>query len=63
MSIEDLVVTSGVPLSKAMEVINREASGVCFILDGQRLIGVLTDGDIRRGLLEGKTLASPVTLL
>ena len=35
--------------------------GVCFIVDGnKRLIGLVTDGDIRRALLEGYSLDSKI---
>ncbi|MDA9285258.1 aminotransferase class I/II-fold pyridoxal phosphate-dependent enzyme [Pseudomonadales bacterium] len=60
MVIERLMVLSGVSLSVAMKLIDREASGICFVIDGRRLVGVVTDGDIRRGLLDGKTLDMPV---
>lgn len=33
---------------------------VLIVTDDERLLGTLTDGDIRRGLLRGLTLASPV---
>jgi dTDP-glucose pyrophosphorylase len=41
---------------------NLNASGlrICLVLDDdKKLLGTISDGDIRRGLLEGKTLASP----
>ena len=48
----------------AMKVINKNAKGVCFVVSSQQLlIGVLTDGDIRRAILSGfdlDTLASKV---
>jgi len=41
---------------------NLNASGlrICLVLDDdKKLLGTISDGDIRRGLLDGKTLASP----
>jgi len=41
---------------------NLNASGlrICLVLDNdKKLLGTISDGDIRRGLLDGKTLASP----
>ena len=52
------------PVLKAMEVINEGAAQIALVLDDQkRLLGTLTDGDIRRGLLNGFSLDSPVELL
>lgn len=39
-----------------MEVIGRNGQGVSFITDGDVLCGVITDGDIRRALLDGHPL-------
>lgn len=63
MSIDKLVVRTGVTLRDAMQTISRGEQGVCFILDNRRLIGVLTDGDVRRSLLEGAKLSDSVDLV
>lgn len=49
-------------LDLALKRINELApDGVIFIVDSSdRLLGSLTDGDIRRGLMNGKTLSSPI---
>jgi len=48
----------------ALAVIDRNAQGICFAVDGEgRLTGVLTDGDIRRSLLAGGTLDAPVSAI
>lgn len=47
----------------AMEMIDKNASGVLFIVDDQKkLAGCLTDGDIRRWLITTAKLTSNVTL-
>ena len=43
-----------------MRVIDSGEQGICFVVESRRLIGILTDGDIRRGLLAGVTLDSLV---
>lgn len=44
-------------LLACMRVINTNAKGIVFVIDEERkLCGVVTDGDIRRALLEGKDL-------
>ncbi|WP_028642249.1 nucleotidyltransferase family protein [Nocardioides sp. URHA0020] len=47
-------------LLEALEVIDRGALGICCLVDDQgRLQGVLTDGDVRRGLIAGHPLTAP----
>ena len=43
-------------LRDAMVVIDANAQGACFAVEGTRLVGVLSDGDIRRALLRGASL-------
>ena len=44
-------------IREALEVINREALKIALVVDNeQRLLGVITDGDIRRGLLNSLDL-------
>ena len=50
--IENLVCDSNNSLIEAMRIINQNAKGVCFVIDkSHHLKGVVTDGDIRRALL------------
>lgn len=45
----------------AIGVIDRGVAQIALVVDGdQRLLGTVTDGDIRRGLLKGMTLDMPV---
>lgn len=53
MPIEKMVVQVHLQLVDAMKVINENEQGICFILENNTLVGVLTDGDIRRSLLQG----------
>jgi dTDP-glucose pyrophosphorylase len=54
-------VNPGLPLQEAMRVIDHGAAQIALVVDDeQRLLGTLTDGDIRRGLLRGASLAEPV---
>ncbi|MCV3262392.1 CBS domain-containing protein [Vibrio harveyi] len=49
-------------IKTALEIIDSEALRVALVVaDDNRLLGVVTDGDIRRGLLAGKGLDSPVS--
>ncbi len=56
ISISHLCIKTGSKLADALKLIDREAMGACFVVDGTRLIGMLTDGDVRRSLLTGKQL-------
>jgi perosamine synthetase len=48
-------------LLKAMEVINKNQHGVTFVVDiNNKLCGVITDGDIRRALLDNYKLDSKI---
>lgn len=50
------------PIRDALELIDRESLRIALVVDNYlRLLGVVTDGDVRRGLLRNLTLASPVS--
>lgn len=49
-------------LRDALLVINESASQIAMVVDEHgRLLGTLTDGDARRGMLRGLTLSAPVS--
>jgi dTDP-glucose pyrophosphorylase len=49
-------------IREAIEILDREALRIVLIVDDKlQLLGVITDGDIRRGLIARKNLESPVT--
>jgi perosamine synthetase len=61
-TLDRLLVPAASPLRDALQVIDGNAQGICFAVDAEgALVGTLTDGDIRRALLRGATLASPVS--
>ena len=57
-----LLISPQTDLRQTIKVIDQGAPAqIAFIIDeSQGLIGTVTDGDIRRGLLRGVTLESPV---
>jgi dTDP-glucose pyrophosphorylase len=60
--LKQFVVRVDAPIRKAMETINENWREVVLVEDnGDRVVGVITDGDIRRGLLRGLTLDSPAS--
>ena len=50
------VVAIGDSIREALQIIDQFAKKICYVLEGQKLVGVATDGDIRRGLLNGTML-------
>jgi perosamine synthetase len=55
--IDDFTCSGNNTLLKAMYIINENTKGVCFVVDvTNTLIGVITDGDIRRALLNNASL-------
>jgi dTDP-glucose pyrophosphorylase len=62
--LHDLFVSPSVTLVEAMRAIDLGAAQIALVVDDQkRLLGTLTDGDIRRGLLRGAPLDSPAEQL
>ena len=59
--IEHLICSANNTLLEAMQLINHNTLGVCFVVDKfNSLQGVATDGDIRRAILSHKSLDSPI---
>jgi dTDP-glucose pyrophosphorylase len=59
--ISEIKITPSVTIREALRIIDTGAMKIAIVEDPEgRLIGTLTDGDIRRGLLKGMELDSPV---
>ncbi|MFV3077866.1 nucleotidyltransferase family protein [Niveispirillum fermenti] len=59
--IKELLLRDDATLADAIGCIDRNWAKIALITDAaQRLVGTVTDGDIRRGLLRGHTLSAPV---
>ena len=55
------LITENASVEEAVRCLNAVALQIALVVDGQeRLVGTITDGDIRRGLLAGLTLQSPL---
>src|SRR2546427_10043269 len=60
-ALTELLIPPDSSIRKAMECIDRNARGIAIVAhDDRRLIGTLTDGDIRRAILAGVDLGLPV---
>src|SRR5579859_1386821 len=63
--IRNVILQATVPVDatvrQALQAIDRGAIGLCLVTDDQRrLVGIATDGDIRRGLLAGLGMDDPL---
>lgn len=59
--IQDMLISHRAPISEALAVIDKNAQGICFVVDETgKLCGVLTDGDIRRGFIRKLTVDTRV---
>ena len=44
----------------ALKIINQARSQIALVVDDDKLLGTVTDGDVRRGLLSGVDVQSSV---
>ena len=56
MDIKEYIVQRNATLLDAMNIINKNSRGIVYVCDGRRLIGALSDGNVRRHILEGRSL-------
>ena len=62
MNCNKLVCDVSLSIKEVMACINNNAKGIAFIIDeNERLVGVATDGDIRRALLNGAGLKENIS--
>ena len=62
--LEACLVPEGGTIREAMAALDRGAGRIALAVDGDgRLVGVATDGDIRRALLRGHTLDDPIAAI
>ena len=59
--LHDLLITTASSIREAMATIEKNGLGVAFVTENERLVGVMTDGDIRRALLSNPNLDRPVS--
>ena len=58
---EDSIIKINTPIRLAIERINKAGIKIALVLDkNHRLLGTVTDGDFRRGILNGLTLEDSV---
>ena len=60
MTIKDYVVTEEMSLMETMKVINKNTSGNAFLCRDGKLLASVSDGDVRRSLMRGLDVKTPV---
>ena len=60
LKIDHLTIEIGSSLRETMSLIDQNTSGFAFVMDREFLKGIVTDGDIRRSLLNGFNLDQQV---
>lgn len=64
ISIAEISISTEASTGEAMRIIDSTSTHIALVVDEkQRLLGTITDGDIRRGLLLGESLVTPATRL
>lgn len=58
--LKDLIVDINSTIKDVLNVIDKNARGICFVVSDRKILGIVTDGDIRRGLLKGANIADPI---
>lgn len=56
LDIDKYIVTENMTVKDVMKVIDNNTAGIAFVCDNKRLLAAISDGDIRRGLLNNNSL-------
>ena len=56
MNVEDFLISPKASLEEALKKIEINHDGIIFVASNKIIIGVVTDGDVRRHLLKGGNL-------
>lgn len=63
-TVDALIVSPAMSLDEALRCIDASGKGIALVCDGERrLVGTVTDGDIRRAILARTDLATPISEL
>lgn len=57
----ELAVAPDAPLMQALQVIDRAGLQFALVVSDMKVVGVITDGDVRRALMRGVTVSSPAS--
>lgn len=61
---KNILIKPDQPIRDALQLIDSESLRIALVVDDElRLLGVVTDGDVRRGLLKNLSITSPVNMV
>ncbi|MFC7076755.1 NAD-dependent epimerase/dehydratase family protein [Haloarcula halophila] len=60
VEVSSLIVDISSSLRETMQAIDQTGLGIAFVTENSELVGVVTDGDIRTGILRGMSIDDPV---
>jgi perosamine synthetase len=61
MEVEKILILQSEDIQKAMQRLDNTGLGVLFVIDeNEKMVGILTDGDIRRALLKNATISTHI---
>ncbi len=64
MELEHILIKPDISILETLKIIDEAAVEIALVIDDEnRLIGTVTDGDIRRGLIKGSNLNEPIKKL
>ncbi|MBU5310753.1 nucleotidyltransferase family protein [Tissierella carlieri] len=63
MNIQDLFINEDLSIKEAIKKLDETAKKILLVVENNKLIGVLTDGDIRRWILKNGNLNEPISLI
>ena len=58
---QKIIVTKNDNMKTAIEVLNKEKFRIVLVLENKKLIGTVTDGDIRRALVKHMSMETPIS--
>jgi len=61
IELDDICINFKSVLRDALVKMNKNAQGLLFVVDDFKLLGVITDGDVRRSILKGKTINDSIS--
>lgn len=63
MIVKDFTVQMGCCIKDAIQQINSNTKGIVYVLEKKRLVGVITDGDVRRFLLKDGNINEDISVI
>lgn len=63
MIVSDFLIEDNCSIKEAMQQIDKNTKGIVYVVKNEKLIGVITDGDVRRFLLNDGDLSERVSII